>query len=307
MSSCRTSRGRDAPSAVRIAISPLRAVARASSRLATLPQAMSRTSPTAPMSMMSDWAAASPTTTSRYGTSRSFHVSFSGYSCSSWRAIPSISRCACATVTPGARRPRPRRKWKRRTVVSSVPNGTGRHTWTSFIAPSTSGGSTPTMMCGRPSIVTLVPTTEGFSPNRCCQSPCEMMATSCAPCSSSARNARPRNGWTPRVEKKLAVAIDAGTRSGLSPPLITALPKTVRAASDEKSGLPLAVVEEVGRRDRRLVAPFERTEHVDELLGSLVGQRLDEHRVDDAEHRAVGADADAQREHDENGECRAAE
>ena len=91
MSSCLTSRGRDAPSAVRTAISPLRAVARASSRLATLPQAMSRTSPTAPKSTMSV-PPTSPTTTWRYGTSRSLHVSFSGYICSSCRAMPSISR-----------------------------------------------------------------------------------------------------------------------------------------------------------------------------------------------------------------------
>ena len=74
-----------------------------------------------------------------------------------------------------------------------------------------------------------------------------------------------------------------------------------------EDGLSLAVVEEVRRRDRRLVAPSERTEHVHELLGPLVGQRLQEHRVDDAEHRAVGADSDAQGEHDEHGECRAAE
>ena len=81
-----------------------------------------------------------------------------------------------------------------------------------------------------------------------------------------------------------------------------------RARGDRREdALPLAVVEEVGRRDRRLIAPFERTEHVHELLGPLVGQRLEQRRIDDAEHRAVGADADAQREHDQEGECRTAE
>ena len=176
MSSCMTSRRRDAPSAVRIAISPLRAVARASSRLATLPQAMSSTSPTAPRSTMSV-RPTSPTTTWRYGTSRSLHVSFSGYVCSSCRAMPSSSRCACPTVTPGARRPRPRRKWKRRTDVSSVPNGIGRHTCT-LIMRSRSGGRTPMTVCGRPSMETLVPRTPGLPPKRCCQSPFEMMTTS---------------------------------------------------------------------------------------------------------------------------------
>src|SRR4029079_16903189 len=47
--------------------------------------------------------------------------------------------------------------------------------------------------------------------------------------------------------------------------------------------------------------------YVDELLRALVRQRLQEHRIDDAEHRTVGADAEAQREHDEEREGRAAQ
>ncbi len=53
VSSCRASRQRPAPIAVRIAISRCRAVARASSRLARLAQAISSTKPTAPMSTSS--------------------------------------------------------------------------------------------------------------------------------------------------------------------------------------------------------------------------------------------------------------
>ena len=53
VSSCRTSRQRLAPSAVRMAISFWRAAARASSRLATLAQVMIRTKPTAPSSTSS--------------------------------------------------------------------------------------------------------------------------------------------------------------------------------------------------------------------------------------------------------------
>jgi hypothetical protein len=48
--SWRTSRSREAPSALRMAISFPRAAARDSSRLATLAQAISRTKPTAPSS-----------------------------------------------------------------------------------------------------------------------------------------------------------------------------------------------------------------------------------------------------------------
>ena len=81
-----------------------------------------------------------------------------------------------------------------------------------------------------------------------------------------------------------------------------------RARSERrKDGLSLAVVEEVRRRDRCLVTPAERSVQVHEFLRPLIGQRLQEHRVDDAEHRAVGTDSDAQGEHDENGECRAPE
>ena len=48
-------RPREPPSAARMAISRLRPVARTSSRLATLAQAISSTKPTAPISTNSDW------------------------------------------------------------------------------------------------------------------------------------------------------------------------------------------------------------------------------------------------------------
>jgi hypothetical protein len=49
MRSCRTTRQRDAPSAMRTAISRERCAERASSRFATFAQAMSSTKPTAPI------------------------------------------------------------------------------------------------------------------------------------------------------------------------------------------------------------------------------------------------------------------
>ena len=57
----------------------------------------------------------------------------------------------------------------------------------------------------------------------------------------------------------------------------------------------LAVVEVIRRRYHRLVALLERPVHVHELVGPLVGKRLDKHGVHDAEHRAVCADADGER------------
>ena len=69
--SCRISRPRAAPSAARIASSRMRPDARASRRLATFAQAMSRTTPTAPSRMRSAWRT-SPTI----------------FSCSGWMAMP---------------------------------------------------------------------------------------------------------------------------------------------------------------------------------------------------------------------------
>ena len=54
-----------------------------------------------------------------------------------------------------------------------------------------------------------------------------------------------------------------------------------------------AIVEVVRRGDRRLIAPLEGAERVDQLLGVREGERTNEDRVHDAEHRAVRADADA--------------
>ena len=175
--SCLTSRGRDAPSAVRIAISPLRAVARASSRLATLPQAIRSTSPTAPMSTMSDRAATSPTTIPRY------------------RDQPELPRLVlrirllelprdAVHLDLRLRDGNARRQAAHASQEVEASHGRilsaerdGRRTWTPIIW-STSGGSTPMTVCGRPSMLTVVPTMPGFSPKCCCQSACEMMATS---------------------------------------------------------------------------------------------------------------------------------
>ena len=255
---------------------------------------------------MSDWAATSPTTISRYGTSRSFHVSFSGYVCSSCRAMPSIStlrlrdgdarRQAAETAqeveaTHGriarAERDGPphldvdravqeRRQHADDGVRASVDGDAG----------ADDAGVLPEALlpeCVRDDddvvIALLLLWPERPSQNRL----------------NAERREEVGGGDRRRHALRPVASADHGAAER-------------RARGERREDvLALAVVEEVGRRDRRLVAPFERTEHVHELLGPLVGQRLKQRRVDDAEHRAVGADADAQREHDEQGECRAAE
>ena len=97
-------RPRLAPSATRTAISFWRSTARARRRLATLAQAISSISATAPSSIRSagrtfctswSWARVTRTRTSLFE---------SVCSASSWRAITSISARACSIGTPGARR-----------------------------------------------------------------------------------------------------------------------------------------------------------------------------------------------------------
>ena len=104
VSSCRATRPRVAPSAVRIASSRRRALARASSRLATLAHAMRSTNPTAPSSTRSG-VRTSPVRFSRSETAlmpRS--LSSVGYSRARAAAMPSSSACACFSDVPALSR-----------------------------------------------------------------------------------------------------------------------------------------------------------------------------------------------------------
>ncbi len=98
-------RPRPAPTAERMANSRLRLVARASSRLATLAQEISNTSPTAP-SIISSELRASPMIRSRNGPTVKCG-SQSKFGNSRWNSglTDSNSALACATVTPGWSRP----------------------------------------------------------------------------------------------------------------------------------------------------------------------------------------------------------
>ena len=99
-SNCRAMRIPPAPSAARIAISRPRPAARISIRLATLAQAISRTTPTAP-SNTSSGVRTSPTTCSRRSTTVIPHLVLkSGRSHWSWLAMTFMSAWALEIVAP---------------------------------------------------------------------------------------------------------------------------------------------------------------------------------------------------------------
>ena len=108
VSICRIRRSRPAPTAARTTSSRPRAAARASSRLATLAQAISSTNATAASSTNSV-CRVSPTTTSCSGTTAMpFSPLLSGILLRQPSGDAVISAWACATDAPGASRPTPR-------------------------------------------------------------------------------------------------------------------------------------------------------------------------------------------------------
>ena len=105
MLNCRMSLPRLAPIAARMAISRVREVAFASSRFATLAQAISSTSATAPSSSRSV-GRTSPTIDSRKGTTAALLPwLLDGYSCSRRPAMAVIWLRASSSETPGLSRP----------------------------------------------------------------------------------------------------------------------------------------------------------------------------------------------------------
>ena len=97
VSSCATIRRRLAPRAVRIATSLVREAARASSRFATLEQAMSSTPNTAPIIVQSIRVGSSPMADSVNGIMSGATPSFSlGCSCAMRRLVAARSWSACA-------------------------------------------------------------------------------------------------------------------------------------------------------------------------------------------------------------------
>ncbi len=110
MSNWRTSRARPAPTASRTAISCRRAVARASSRLATLAHAISSTSPTTPISTLPAstsccWNCGGkvPSVIGRTASERPRKSV--GKASSSPLPMAFTLACACSKLTPGFSRP----------------------------------------------------------------------------------------------------------------------------------------------------------------------------------------------------------
>src|SRR5262249_7182332 len=150
----------------------------------------------------------------------------------------------------------------------------------------------------------------GSEPKRRFHKPWLMIATVCGYwCSSSARNARPSNGWTPSTEKKPTVTPARGTRSGSAPSAPNwAEPGTIRAkvgdagpvggAAGEEIGLlrPIGKVEirdvAVGDARRRIFA-FD----VDDALGVRKRKRTEKNAVHQAEDGGVRANAESERDH----------
>jgi hypothetical protein len=218
VSSWRTSRPLPAPNATRTATSRSRAAARASSRLATFAQAMSSTSPTAPLKTRSA-GRTSPTRSSFIATTSDCSVAFvSGYCSASRFSTPASSAPACCTVTPGLSRPNTVRYSARRWPTVSMRAGAQRST---SRRKRKSRGATPITVNGLPLRVTSRPTMRGSPPKRRCQSPWLNTTTSSSPptFSSSGRKARPSCGRTPSVGKKFAVTRSAVSCSGSPSPV----------------------------------------------------------------------------------------
>jgi hypothetical protein len=210
-----------APSAARIASSRRRASARVTSRLATFPPAITRTTTAAPNSSTSvsrrDPTIASTAPSTCTPTIRCE----SGYWACKRAAIAVRSARATASVVPARIRPMPSSPgWLSRFMRSSPPsraigvhNSEGPYTMPS--GKRNPSGITAVTVNGTPSSVIVRPTMSGPPPNRRCQSEWEIATTGGDPgASSAARKSRPRSGRTPNVANRFAETIWPRIRSG---------------------------------------------------------------------------------------------
>ena len=172
-----------------------------------LQQPMSITAPTAARIKKSG-CCTDPTAASRSGTKRIVHSVFdSGYAASRSPAIASISDCAAIKSTSSRSLPTTRRKWKRRTLMFSPPNGSGCHR-SGAPKKSDPGGNTPTMIVGSSSTRNSLPITAGSAPKRRFQNPSLITATLGPPSTVSSRlNPRPFAGETPIASKNWCDAV----------------------------------------------------------------------------------------------------
>ena len=195
----RTRRPVLAPMATHTATSWERPALRASNRLATLAQAISRTIVTAPKRIQSV-KRTSPRTTSSIDSTNAPRLTLSpGFSNSRSAAIATISALASVTVIPGTRRPISRTQWlERGDVVGDC--WIGAHMSTPFAGKSSAAGNTPTILWLRSSIRMSRPSTSGSAAKATCQNSSERTTTR-SPSGRSSAGLRPRPicGATPRI------------------------------------------------------------------------------------------------------------
>ena len=216
VSSCRTMRARDAPSARRTDTSWTRAAARASERLATLAHASRNSAPTPANSNCVRRVNSRRSPGSRpapAATCQPF-LSFSGYACSRWSMAPTSPR-ACSSVTPGFRRATSMihtasrlrkmsavRKGGKTRSLHTVPSGTQMSCGLVASTPRKPGAVTPTISNRSPLSETRRPTMAGSPPNCCAQTAWLMTVTAASlPEATSASKPRPRANVTPSVRK----------------------------------------------------------------------------------------------------------
>ncbi len=258
VSSCLMRRARPAPSAARTASSSCRAVALASSRLATLAHATSSTRPTAP-NRTNSGQRTSPSSRSASDAALNVCVAFvSGNACC--RSEPSRARSSSIAVTPrpGRTTPMTARYSARRPVavaalkVSSYSSGAYTSTDDGSATP---GASTPTTVCGRPATVTMRPSTSGSPPNVRCQKPWASTTTPERPgrCSSVA-NPRPRPTGMPSMSKSPSLTLAPRTSRGSPAPSSVKTP-VAYASTASKVRLPSRTVMKSGAESAVYAVP----------------------------------------------------
>ena len=216
VSSCRATRQRLAPRAMRTLSSLLRAVARASCRLATFAPTIRNSTKQTAIRIRSGASskACIPRCAFHTGTRLAWKpLLVFGDSSARRRAQASTSASACSNVTPGFSRAV--------THICRSPRSSSSHVPWPFssgamlmgiqisirmpgIVPRNSSGAMPATVSSYRFTRMVLPTTRGSPWNRLRQSPALMTATGAAPelsPDSDGRNARPRIGFTPSVAK----------------------------------------------------------------------------------------------------------
>ena len=152
---------------------------------------------------------------------------------------------------------------------------------------------------GRPSSVSAWPRIPGSPLKRCCQNAWPTSTTGSPPGrSSAAEKLRPSAGCRPSVGSSDAAACRPMSCSGSPRPVhVKALKAEQRQVAEHLLARCHLEVARMGEADARELLRLVRRAQPDEAIGLAIGERAQEHRVDDAEERHVGADAERQAEH----------